>query len=57
MKTDPEDTNSSVDKKRRKAQMAKKTGKCPICPPHSVENGPCKAFGRRPRSDKHKNKR
>jgi hypothetical protein len=41
------------DKIERRKRMAKQTGKCAFCKPHSGENG----FGRKPRPDKRKNKR
>ncbi len=50
MKT--EETNSSVYKKKRRKKIAKETGKCAFCPPHSNEN-----WRRKPKSDKHKNHR
>lgn len=39
-------------RRERLNEVAKKTKKCPRCPPHDVENR-----GRRARDDKHKGKR
>lgn len=49
------ETNSSVYKKRRRVEIAKKLGACPICPPNGGENAGIK--GKRPKSDKYKSKR
>ncbi len=43
---------TAKSKRVRWGEVAKKTKKCPFCPPHAKENGK-----KRPRSDKHKNKR
>lgn len=43
---------SNYDKKLRRKEITKETGKCQYCPLHDRENR-----GRRSRSDKHKNKR
>lgn len=43
---------TSKSKRERFKEVCKKTKKCPHCPPHAKENE-----GKKPRSDKHKNKR
>lgn len=50
-----EETNSSVDKKKRRIKIAKKTGGCSFCRPHAGENSRLK--GKKPKPDKYKNKR
>ncbi len=51
-------SNSPTDRKLRRRELMNRTGKCDRCPPHGgMDNGPCKAFGRRPRTDRYKNKR
>jgi hypothetical protein len=50
-----EETNSNVDKKLRRRRIANETGGCDRCPPHNGENYRLK--GRKPKSDKYKNKR
>lgn len=44
---------SSKSRRKRWQEVAAETKKCPRCPPHSGEN----TTRKRPRSDKHKNKR
>lgn len=50
-----ETTNSSVYKKIRKKQIAKKFGKCSFCKPHQNENS--KRYKHGPKKPKYKIKR
>lgn len=43
---------TSKSKRERWKEVTKKTKKCPLCPPHGVENAK-----KRPRTDKYKTKR
>jgi hypothetical protein len=52
MKDDSPNTNSTVDRRRRRLRVQKDEGSCTWCPPHDVENR-----GRRPRPDTYKSRR